>query len=282
MRIEINGVRLFFDVEGAKLLPDGAVMHERPTLILLHGGPGMDHAHYMPAFSELADVAQVIYIDHRANGRSEHGDPSAWNLAQWGDDVRAFCDALEIQKPIVLGTSFGGIVAIAYATRHPDHAGKLILASTEAHADNARSLAVFERLGGSAARVAAGGFFSGDPGALGEYARVCLPLYTRRKPVDAEGLARCVQNPAVLRHYFQKGGEASTIDLRPGLDSIACPTLILSGEDDPITPIEDAEDIVAALPPHLVRFERFPRCGHGVWHDEPQRAFAVIRDFLQT
>jgi len=77
-------------------------------LSLLHGGPGFDHASFKPDFSHVAEIAQVVYLDHRGNGRSDRGDPAKWKLAQWGDDVRAFCEALEIERPIVLGVSFGG------------------------------------------------------------------------------------------------------------------------------------------------------------------------------
>ena len=57
MHVFVNGVRLFFDVEGAKLVPDGPAMREKPTLLLLHGGPGFDHSIYKPAYSALADIA---------------------------------------------------------------------------------------------------------------------------------------------------------------------------------------------------------------------------------
>jgi proline iminopeptidase len=150
VHVAVNGVRLFFDVEGAALVPDGPRLREQPTLILLHGGPGFDHSIYKPAFSARSDVAQVIYLDQRGNGRSEDGPRESWTLAQWGDDVRGFCDALGIAKPIVYGASFGGMVALAYATRHPDHPAKLILVSTDAkggsHVD--RRIALFERFGG--------------------------------------------------------------------------------------------------------------------------------------
>ena len=76
MRVQVGDVRLFFDVEGAKLRPDGATMREVPTVLLLHGGPGFDHSNYKPDFSRLAEIAQVVYLDHRGNGRSDHGDPA--------------------------------------------------------------------------------------------------------------------------------------------------------------------------------------------------------------
>src|SRR5262245_10595885 len=108
MRAPVNGVRLFFDVEGASLVPDGPSMREKPTLLLLHGGPGFDHSIYKLAYSSLADCAQVIYLDHRGNGRSDAGPKEAWTLAQWGDDVRAFCDVLGIERPAGLGASVAG------------------------------------------------------------------------------------------------------------------------------------------------------------------------------
>ena len=71
MHITIEpGVRLFVDVEGPGLVPDGAGWREKPTLIVLHGGPGFDHSSFKPLFSQLADVAQIVYYDHRGHGRS--------------------------------------------------------------------------------------------------------------------------------------------------------------------------------------------------------------------
>src|ERR1043165_3204094 len=149
MHVLVNGVRLFFDVEGANLVPDGQALREKPTLPL-HRGAGAGRTTMKPAYAALADVAQVIYLDHRGNGRSDAGPKESWTLAQWGDDVRAFCDALGIVKPIVLGVSFGGMVAMAYATRHPACPGKLILISAEAKGGSylERRVELFERFGG--------------------------------------------------------------------------------------------------------------------------------------
>jgi pimeloyl-ACP methyl ester carboxylesterase len=74
--------------------------------------------------------------------------------------------------------------------------------------------------------------------------------------------------------------EGRTFNFFPTLSRIQYPTLVLRGEDDPMIPIECQEDIVAALSSHLVRFERFPNCGHSVVADAPDRAFTVIRDFI--
>jgi len=286
MHVFINGVRLFFDVEGAKLVPDGPAMREKPTLLLLHGGPGFDHSIYKPAYSALADIAQIIYLDHRGNGRSDDGARESWNLAQWGDDVRAFCDALGVVDPIVLGASFGGMVALAYATRHPDHPSRLVLISTEAaggtHRD--RRVALFERFGGAEVGALARRRFlevqgQGDRAALDAWRRLAMPLYTRT-PRDPDMARRAINRSEVLHWFTRPGGESHAFNMFPDLGRIQCPTLVLGGEDDPMIPIECQADIAAALPPHLVQFERFANCGHAVVPDAPERAIAVIRDFI--
>src|SRR5215469_12274881 len=126
MYVRVNDVKLFFDVEGAKLRPDGAMMREVPTLLLLHGGPGFDHSGFKPAFTEMTSCAQVIYLDLRGHGRSDSGPANRWSLEQWAQDVCSFCDALSINAPIVMGHSLGGIVAMVYATRFVDHLSKLV------------------------------------------------------------------------------------------------------------------------------------------------------------
>ena len=284
MRIEVNGVRIFFDVEGAMLVPDGPVMREKPTLILLHGGPGMDHSSFKPAFSQFADVAQVIYIDHRGNGRSERGPHEAWNLAQWADDLRAFCDALDIEKPIVMGQSFGGFVAISYATRHPKHPGKLIFSSTAAqgHAHVERSIELFERTGGAEIGAMARHALTvgyDDPEFVMRWITRAMPFYNTHATPDPDARSRGVMSGKVLMDFLGPGGEGLTFDLLADLAKVQCPTLVLGGEDDPITPIESQEDIARALPQHLVRFERFAHAGHGAFRDDP-RGYGVIRDFI--
>jgi pimeloyl-ACP methyl ester carboxylesterase len=280
MRVEIGGCRLFFDVEGAKLRPDGPRMREVPTLLLLHGGPGADHSIFKPAYSQLAEIAQVVYFDHRGDGRSDgRYDAERWRLAQWGDDVKAMCDALEIERPIVMGVSFGGYVAMAYALRHPEHPAKLILCSTAASPSKiAVQVEVFERLGGVAAGAAARAFLEDpSPEATREFMRLCGPLY-RRAPEDPQVNARTIWNPRLMWEF--RRGERGTMNFLPDLHRIKCPTLVMVGEDDPMTPVPYAEEIVAALPPELVQYERFAGAGHGIVADQPERFFAVLRAFI--
>lgn len=279
MRVQVGDVALFFDVDGEKLRVDGAGLREAPTLILLHGGPGFDHSGFKPAFATLADVAQVIYLDHRGHGRSDASTPDKWNLERWGDDVRAFCDALGIVRPVVYGLSFGGMVAQSYAIRHPGHAAKIILDSTAPRMRLDLSYDMFERLGGRNARDSAVRFWTNpeDPAALEEYLRVCMPLYTR-KPSDPDALKRTMLRPEPLSHFFGSGGEGHRFDFRARLPQMATPTLVLSGLQDPITPSPLSEEIAAAVA--NCQLEQIPDCGHGVYRDAPRKAFELIRQFI--
>ena len=286
MHVSVNGVRLFFDVEGPKLVPDGPTMREKPVLLMLHGGPGFDHSIYRPAYSALADIAQVVYLDHRGNGRSEDGPREGWNLAQWGDDVRAFCDVLGIADPIVLGASFGGMVALAYATRHPAHPSRLILISTEAAGGSypERRVALFERFGGPEVGALARRRFleqggHPDQASVADWVRLAMPHYTRI-PRDPDMARRAVSRPEVLQWFARPGGESRSFNFLPDLHRIQCPTLVLGGDDDPIHPIESQADIAAALPPHLMRFERFADCRHACIQDAPEQTLAAIRSFI--
>lgn len=279
MRIEVNGVRLFFDVEGPKLAVENDVLVERPTVILLHGGPGADHGLYKPAFGALADIAQVIYLDHRANGRSESGPQDRWCLEQWADDLAAFCDALEIEKPVILGVSFGGFVAQAFATRYPDRLGGLVLVSTAARMDFEKVYDAFERRGGAKARQIAKAYW-GSPSteSRNAYIESCVPLYTYRD-ADPSWLKRVIRRDDVALHFNGPANEQGRMDHLDGLAGITCPVLVMAGEDDPITPIVFSEEIVAGSKNAPVQFERYAACGHGVFGDVPD-AMATLRHFL--
>ncbi|NMO17348.1 alpha/beta hydrolase [Pyxidicoccus fallax] len=279
MRIHVNGVSLFFDTEGPSLEQHGPELRERPTVVAIHGGPGLDHSMYRPALSALARTAQVVYLDLRGNGRSERSTPDRWNLTTWAEDVRAFCDALGIHKPVVLGASFGGFVAQAYATRFPEHPGRLVLLSTNARFELTRSLPMFERLGGAEAAAIARRFFTDPtPDAFQQYVRVCYPLYSRQ-PAKHPSPAPIIHGDVAL-HFI--GGEWHTFDFRKELGRIRCPTLVLAGEHDPVLPFVGSQELVSQLPPEQVRFERFPDCGHELLAERPDRVVALMEDFLRA
>lgn len=277
MFVDVGTARIFFDTVGSKLAIAGARMAERPTLIVLHGGPGFDHTGLRPWFDRFADGHQVLYIDHRGNGRST-GAPETWNLAQWGRDVKALCDALGIEKPHVYGNSFGGFVAIYYAAQFPDHPARLILSSTAARMHLEETYRILGERGGAEARAIAESFWTApDAENMQAYIRVCMPLYNpTHNPSEVAARKRALLRPEVSRHFIM--GEMRSMDARAGLAKIACPTLVLAGRYDPVTPVAASEEI-ASLVPHA-ELHVFEEAGHGVHRDAPERAEEILRSFL--
>lgn len=280
MRVLVGDTHLFFDVEGAGWVVEGPTLKRRPTLLLLSGGPGFDHTVFKPSFSQLGEVAQVVYLDFRGHGRSDFDDPKNWTLAVFADDVRMFCDALGIDHPVVLGWSFGGMVAMAYAARHPDHPAKLILQSTMARLDVDRVAEGFRRVGGDDAAKIAYRYWSGRASSdvLTAYIEACGPLYSRSK-ADPEAAARAKFN---LDLISDPGSVMRGINLVAELASVDCPTLVLVGDKDPMSMGDTTDEIVAALPKPLVTVEHFSGAGHHIHRDDPTHYFPVVRAFLQN
>lgn len=285
MHITVNGARLFFDVAGATLAATPEGPKPRPALLVLHGGPGFDHWALRDYFDRFADVTQVVYLDHRGNGRSRGGDgsdPTRWNLDQWGDDIAAFCDALGLERPIVLGQSFGGFVAQSYAIRHPGHARGLILSSTAARLDPGQVIDGFVALGGEAVRAAATGFWTrAHEDDIRAFLKLCTPLYNTQ-PRDPAGAAGTIYRWDMFRHFSLPDGEIWRMDMRPGLAAIPGPVLVLTGTHDPVTPPARSREIFEALKEGVGTYVEVPGTGHGAFRDAPEACEVILRDFIKT
>ncbi|MER7547936.1 alpha/beta hydrolase [Spirillospora sp. NPDC127506] len=278
MRIDIGDIRLYFDVEGAGLVPDGPAMVERPVLVALHGGPGADHSLFKPVLGRAAEFAQVVYLDQRGSGRSDTGDPASWTWERWADDVVAFCDALGIADPVLVGTSSGGWVALTVAHRHPDRVRGVVLDSVMPGPAEER-LEIFERLGGAQARDIARRYWNGED-VQEDWERVCLPLYSRRPggdPDAADRLARIRWNRDVIERF--RDTLAARFDPWPHLDRVSRPVLIMNGEDDPVATVSAARRLAAALTSTDVELHVLPGVGHGVFREAPERSIELLRGF---
>ena len=129
----VRGTRIYFDVEGMGLVPDGPTMRERPVAMVIHGGPGGDHSGFKPAFTPLAARMQLVYFDHRGQGRSDAADPATYTLDENVEDMEALRRHLGLGPIVSIGTSYGGMVAMAHAARYPDAVSHLVLIVTAAH-----------------------------------------------------------------------------------------------------------------------------------------------------
>jgi pimeloyl-ACP methyl ester carboxylesterase len=277
MKLDVNGTRLWFDVEGPALVPDGSKMRQRPTIVLVHGGPGVyDHSYFKPDFAALAEHVQVVYLDLRGHGRSDWGEAGAWSFETWADDVRAFCDALRIARPIVFGHSMGGPVVLLYGARHPGHAAALIVQSGFARWDPPRMVERFRRVAGDDVAEIARRSYAGEEVADEEWARV-YAAFGRNVP-DKE---RRAHTPANLELNSYGMELIRRLDIVDRLAAIQSPTLVSAGELDPVTPIAAAEEIVRGLPAGIAHLEVIPGAGHFTWMDAPDRYWPMIIEFIQ-
>jgi proline iminopeptidase len=277
MLVDIGTAKLFVDVEGVGL----EAGRQKPTLVLLHGGPGADHTMFKPAFSQLSDIAQIVYFDMRGCGRSSGRDPAEWTLAQWGEDVKTLCDTLGIVRPIVVGLSFGGFVAQAYATQFPRHPGGLVLISTAARMPAGT---VFDALvdvqAAEAREIGAGTWESSlQPPATVTIHKI-VPDAKTRAAAEANFHRYSVLRPKVSAHFA--AGEEGAFDFRKALRKIRCPTLILAGDADGNVPLPLAEELADRIPPARVALHVFHRAGHIVQLDAPKPVFKTLRKFIAT
>jgi proline iminopeptidase len=283
MRVRAGDVSLWFEIVGTKRVADGPRFVERPTIVTVHGGPGFDSANGLEAAAALGELAQVVVFDQRGHGRSDLGTPDRWTLDTWADDIVALCAALDIERPIVLGTSFGGFVVQRYAARHPGHALAHILVVTMPRFDEAQMVERFRAVGGDeAADIVRRDLACSTPQTHAEWLRVCSPLMSCKPGVSAwlaERTARAIRTDQVNLHFAN--GEARTLDLRPGLAQLARPTLLVLGEKDPVIPPAVAREIVDAAPPGLVEVVEIQGAGHHLLRDAPEAYFGAIRRFVQ-
>ncbi|MCR9276993.1 MAG: alpha/beta hydrolase [Pseudomonadaceae bacterium] len=280
MKILVGDKHLFFDIEGPEFVLEGKKLRRLPTLILLHGAPGnSDHSVFKPALSALRDACRIIYLDIAGAGRSDDPPDGVFSLERWADDLVEFCRLLDIEKPIVLGLSGGGFIAMEYGIRHPTHASGLVLASTQAKLDVERSIAEFKRLGGADAEAAARRFLTigVDAESTRAFVDKCMSLYntTPQPPRDT-----VIFRPTLAMAFHSLDGTWHTMDLRERLGAITAPTLVLTGDQDPVTPLQDSIDIVDRMTSADVTFEVIPDTGHGPWRDKPDIAFAILERFI--
>jgi proline iminopeptidase len=276
MHADVNGTRLWFDVDGPVLVPDGTMMRQRPTVVLVHGGPGgFDHSYLKPDFARLAAHAQVVYLDLRGHGRSDWGDAADWSFEACADDVRAFCDTVGIDGPIVFGHSMGGPIVLLYGARHPGHAAGLVVHGGFARWDTPRMVEGFRRVAGDEIAELARRDYSGDDDLTDEeWARVYAAFGT---VPDEERQAGTPKNLELNAH----GGKLMVnLDVVDQLSRVESPTLVCVGELDPVTPVAASEEIVHALPEGIAQLEVIPGAGHFTWLDAPDRFWPIIIEFI--
>ena len=280
--IRLGGVKLYYRREG-----------QGPAMVLLTGGPGLSHE-YLQSLSILADSWQLIFLDQRGTGQSDKADPEDYTIAKNVEDVERLRQSLQIEDWIVFGHSWGGILAQAYAIRHPQRVSKLILADTFSCAEDINSAlermraAVPEETRAIYARYEQEGLYKNRDRYPDEYqAALDIAYEPVMISIPAPDYIQDVFGNLAYDVYRAMWGEQSEFkltgtlagfDLRQELDQIQAPSLVVVGASDMPT-VAMARETARRIP--HARLEIFEHSRHFPFLEEPEKFFKLVREFLQ-
>ncbi len=258
-RIAVNGVELAVVEQG-----------EGIPLLLVHGFP-LDHSMWAGQIEGLSDICRVIAPDLRGFGQSDVTE-GPLTMAQIADDLAGLLDGLGVEEPVVLcGLSMGGYVVWEFFRRHRDRLRGLVLCDTRAACDAPE---VAQNRRDTAAKVVAEGSQIME-GMLAELFSQAT-LTERPELVD--------QTRDVIRGTSPQGiaaaalGMAQRIDATSLLPEIDCPSLVIVGEEDVISPVAEMQGIANAIPG--ASLATVPQAGHMSPLEQPGAVNEAIRGFV--
>jgi proline iminopeptidase len=267
-------------------------------IIVLHGGPDFDHGYLLPDLDRLSDAFRLIYYDQRGRGRSaDQVLPDEVTLASEIKDLDTVRQHFRLEAPALLGHSWGTVLALEYALRHPERVSRLILMNPAPVSTN--DLAKFrkiyvQKLGSDIDRqreiVASPAYKEGNPEAVAARYRVHFKPALRR-PEDYEklmatmkagfvrqGKEGIVKARAVEDRLMRETWQVDSYDLLPKLQTLRIPTLVIWGDHDFI-PGEIAANIARAIPSaHLVTLAG---CGHFTFMECPGEVRNAFNEFFR-
>jgi len=259
VEIEVGGLRIAYERRGSG-----------PPIVLLHGGLA-DHRDWEPQLEGLCDELTVVAWDAPGCGGSDD-PPPAFRFPDYAEVLAGFIEELGLERPHVLGLSWGSTLALELYRRRPDVPRTLILAA--AYAGWAGSLlpeVVERRVADTLAEL--------ETLPPQDYARTWIPtLFTERAPAGLveHYLGVMAQfHPAGVRPMLHAMAEA---DLREVLPTIGVPTLLLYGELDVRSPIDVARQMQARIPGSTLVV--LPKVGHMGNLETPEAFNAAVREFL--
>jgi proline iminopeptidase len=255
-------------------------------LLLMHGGPGLDHTTLLP-LERCADQFTLIFYDHRCNGRSEGADVTSMTWENLTADADALRQALGFDKWAVLGHSFGGNVALEYALRYPQSLSHLLLMDTGGDQwwveQNAPD--ILAKRGYSANAVqAARRFYTGQltPGEFLPTIMKFMSAYNYHNSLltlahDLVFRPRAKMRPeALIFGYCQLLKRWTVMDR---LSEIQVSTLVLAGRHDFLFPPEHQAILADRLPNAKLVFVE--RAGHNPQMERLTEVIEVVKSFMK-
>jgi pimeloyl-ACP methyl ester carboxylesterase len=241
------------------------------TLLLVHGFP-LDHSMWQGQIGDLARDYRVLAPDLRGFGRSAVTTGTV-SMEQFADDLAALLDALCIRQPVVLcGLSMGGYVAWQFWRRHRSRLAGLIVCDTRAVADTPEGaqlrLATAERVLAEGACVLAATMLE----------KLFAPSTLTQRPDVIESSRQVILATRPAGAAAAARGLAQRPDVTADLSRIDVPTLVLCGERDAISTVDEMRGIATRIPG--AEFVVIPEAGHMAPLENPGPVNTAIRRFL--
>jgi len=277
--VKVNGTKLF-----TKTIGTGT------PLVIVHGGPGMDHTYLLPQMAKLAGPCKLIFYDQRASGRSSVDvDTLTMTMDTFVEDLEGIRTAFKIGKMDLFGHSWGGLVAMFYAIRYPENLNSLILVTTSPASSRMRDSAfsimssrvTADDSAATTRLLQTEGFIKRDPKVIAEFFRLLFRgTFADRRNVDNLTLTfdSTYARRSVLAKYLQKDARLQSYDLHSRLAKVRCPTLIIGGDHDMVPPEANTmlQDAIAGSD-----LEILERCGHFPYIERPDVFFPIVTRFLK-
>jgi pimeloyl-ACP methyl ester carboxylesterase len=249
-------------------------------LIVLHGGPGLDHSMFRPYLDPLGDEFRLLYVDERGQGRSDRVDPETLSLDVFARDVDLLAEALGLERFALLGHSFGAIIATKHATELGTAAAYVISGggdSSERLEEDVQ--ASLDKMGEAAEAIEASWEQEktvATEDELRELLRTQMPFHFFGDPPPGYG-DDIVGTPDVLRHFANIG--YGDFDYTPGLAQVSKPTLVVVGEHDRTTTTRAARVLHEGISGSELVI--LPGVGHMSFVETPEPYIESVRTFLR-
>lgn len=280
MQLEIYpDVSLWFDVSALESEPD--VVTTRPTILVLHGGPGSDSKSAKRDLRSLWHECQCIFVDLRGSGRSTKSEAARWTLQQWSDDLVRFITLLDLRLATIVGISFGGIVASLVAERCPDRIASLALLGTYNRFVQKEVHAAFLAQGAPSAANALLKLESRrDHESAIEYRRTTNQLFEANLPIALRQQRADTSSDKNLAVYVRfVAGEMFSFDLRPTIARLSVPILLLRGDHDPLVSEDNALESLS-LAASASQLVTVPQAGHLLGLQAPKEIGTALSEFI--
>lgn len=277
----VNGVNHYYEIYGSG-----------DPIFVLHGGPGMFHDELVPHFVQLAESYAVVFYDQRGNGRSslERIDRDTFNVELMVDDLEQLRKEFKVERLTLLGHSWGGLLALYYATKYPDNVERLILIDA-APVNTDLLMKSYENLVSRFSESEwthlqeiydSEEYQKGNPVVHNEAMRLSEGKTFYREELIDEYMLHASFDERTAKNMVQIAPLATEIKLsisvQDDLDRISCPVLIIHSRQDFI--VEESPRLTHELLLNS-RIEYIENSGHYPFIEAPEALFEAVLRFLE-